>query len=198
MKIIGLTGSIGMGKSFVARIFREQGIEVFDADEVIHELTGKGGEAEKEVLSLFPDADDGQGHIYRPKLGMMVFSDEDKLRELEQLLHPMVKAKGDAFYQRCEAEGKKMIVQDIPLLFETGADKSCHAVVVVSAPEELQTERVLSREQMTAEKYEQIKEFQLSNEEKIKRADYVIYTDQDEEIIEEQVKEIIDKLQRVQ
>ncbi len=191
MKVIGLTGSIGMGKSFVSAIFKANGVDVFDADETIHELTKKGGDAEKAVLELFPDADDGQGHIHRPKLGMLVFSDEQKLRALEMLLHPLVRKKGDEFYKACEAAGKKMIVQDIPLLFETGADKTCHVVIVVYAPEDIQAERVLSREQMTPEKYEKIKEFQLSSEEKIKKADYVIYTDKDKDAIEEEVKNII-------
>ncbi len=191
MKVIGLTGSIGMGKSFVSAIFQANGVDVFDADATIHELTKKGGDAEQAVLELFPDADDGQGHIHRPKLGMLVFSDEQKLRALEMLLHPMVRKKGDEFYKACEAAGKKMIVQDIPLLFETGADKTCHVVIVVYAPEDIQAERVLSREQMTPEKYEKIKEFQLSSEEKIKKADYVIYTDKDKDAIEEEVKNII-------
>ncbi len=194
MKVIGLTGSIGMGKSFVSAIFQANGVDVFDADATIHELTKKGGDAEQAVLELFPDADDGQGHKHRPKLGMLVFSDEQKLRALEMLLHPMVRKKGDEFYKACEAAGKKMIVQDIPLLFETGADKTCHVVIVVYAPEDIQAERVLSREQMTPEKYEKIKEFQLSSEEKIKKADYVIYTDKDKDAIEEEVKNIISEV----
>ena len=194
MKVIGLTRSIGMGKSFVANLFRESHIDVFDADATIHELTQAGGEAESLVLELFPEADDGQGHINRAVLGMLVFSDEQKLRALEKLLHPLVRKKGDDFYKECEQAGKKMIVQDIPLLYETGADKTCHVVVVVYAPEDIQAERVLEREHMTQEKYEQIKQFQLANEDKIKKADYVIYTDKDQDEIEESVRNIINEV----
>lgn len=194
MKIIGLTGSIGMGKSFVADIFRSHDIAVFDADATIHQLTKPGGEAEDKVLELFPEARGEDGHINRPMLGMMVFSDESKLRALEQLLHPLLRQKGDEFYTKCEAQGRDIMVQDIPLLFETGADATCHVVIVVTAPEDIQAERVLSRENMSEEKYNNIKQFQLTSKEKCERADYVIHTDMDKDVIEDKVQDILDDI----
>ena len=198
MMVIGLTGSIGMGKSFVANCFRENGIGVFDADAEIHKLMEPGGEAVKDVLSAFPEAADEAGGIDRKQLGQMVFHDEAKLRQLESILHPILKIKGNAFFKAEQEKGSDMIVQDIPLLFETGADKDCHMVIVVSAPEELQEKRVLKRENMDEATYEAIKKLQLMDQEKCKRADIVIQTSQSKEATREQVKEIIASIKPTQ
>jgi len=194
MKVIGLTGSIGMGKSFVANIFRQKNIDVFDADAQVHEILESDINAQNEIKRLFPEAVGNDGNINRGNLGRLVFTDEDKLKILESILHPIVKKRGDDFYQKSLESGMDIIVQDIPLLFETGADKTCHFVIVVKAPSETQDERVLSRDNITKEQYEQIKKIQLQSEEKEKLADYVIDSNDSKENIEKIVQNIIEDI----
>ncbi len=196
MIIIGLTGSIGMGKSFVAQCFVENGIGVFDADEQIHKLMQDGGDAIDKVAEIFPQTLTEQGNIDRAALGSIVFADEAKLKQLEKILHPMVRKKGEEFVKEQEALGAQMMVQDIPLLYETGADKNCHVVIVVSAPPTLQQQRVMQREGMSDEKYQAILKLQLLQKEKEERADYVVDTNCNKEQVQEQILSIIDDIKK--
>jgi dephospho-CoA kinase len=172
--ILGLTGSIGMGKSAVAAMFRELGVPVFDADAAVHELQGQGGALLPMIEQAFPGTTGPQG-VDRPKLGAAVFGDAAALKRLEKIVHPAVGAMRAGFM--AENAGQPLIVFDIPLLFEKGGLESVDAVVVVSAPAETQRERVLARPAMTAEKFEQILKLQVPDDEKRVRADYVIDTD---------------------
>ncbi len=191
MLILGLTGSIGAGKSFTAQCFREAGVPVFDADATVHTLLAPGGEAVIPITELFPDVKDKQGGINRAQLGGIVFFDEAKLRQLEAILHPLVKQAGEQFLQAAMAAGSTAIVQDIPLLFETGAEKDCHAVIVVSAPEHIRRARALQREGMHPEKLDAVHTLQWPDEEKIARAHFVIDGTASKEEIAGKVHEIL-------
>jgi dephospho-CoA kinase len=194
MIIIGLTGSIGMGKSFVATCFKQENIGVFDADEQIHLMMQDGGEATPKVAEIFPEVVAPDGSIDRAKLGGIVFAHPPKLLKLEKILHPMVREKGEKFVDDQLANNAAMMVQDIPLLYETGADKECHVVIVVSAPLDVQQQRVMQRDNMTDGKYQAILKLQLLQKEKEQRADFVINTDCDKEDVREQVKDVIAKI----
>lgn len=171
--ILGLTGSIGMGKSAVAAMFEGLGVPVFDADAAVHQLQGPGGVLLPAIEAAFPGTTGPQG-VDRPKLGAAVFGDKDALKRLEKIVHPAVGAMRQAFLaQHAETQ---LIVFDIPLLFEKGGWEQVDAVVVVSAPPEAQRDRVLARPGMTPEKFEQILKLQVPDAEKRARADYVIDT----------------------
>lgn len=172
MKVIGLTGSIGMGKSTAAAMLQEMGIPVHSADTAVHELLAPGGAAVAAVAAAFPDAAEGSS-ISRTRLGQLVFADEAKLKQLEAILHPLVKAHSQQWLQQQRAA---LVVLDIPLLYEAGRDKDCDAVWVVSAPAEVQRARVLARPGMTPARLEQILARQISDSEKRRRADVVIPT----------------------
>lgn len=170
--ILGLTGSIGMGKSAVSAMFRALGVPVFDADAAVHELQGPGGVLLPAIEAAFPGSTGPTG-VDRPKLGAMVFGDAVKLKRLEEIVHPAIGAiRKDFFVDNAEAP---LIVLDIPLLFEKGAAK-VDGIAVVSAPAEMQRERVLARPGMTVEKFEQILKLQVPDAEKRARADFVIDT----------------------
>lgn len=191
MKIIGLTGSIGSGKSFVGDIFKKLDIPVFDADEEIHKLMYSGGEAVVPVAEQFPEALTQAMEIDRGYLGEIVFNDPEKLARLESILHPLVRKKGEEFLKKAQAKGVEAIVQDIPLLFETGADRICDIVIVVSISKKLQKKRVMKRDGMTEEKFEAIREQQLSNKKKEAMADYVIDGNADKSEIKKQLEKIL-------
>jgi dephospho-CoA kinase len=171
--ILGLTGSIGMGKSAVAAMFRELGVPVFDADAAVHELQGPDGALLPMIEAEFPGTTGPQG-VDRPKLGAAVFGDSEKLGRLEKIVHPAVGAMRAGFLQ--EHAAQPLIVFDIPLLFEKGGFESVDKVVVVSAPAEAQRARVLVRLGMTEEKFAAILKLQVPDAEKRTRADYVIDT----------------------
>lgn len=171
--VLGLTGSIGMGKSTVAAMFRELGVPVFDADAAVHELQGPGGPLLPEIEAAFPGTTGPQG-VDRQKLGAAVFGDPAALKRLEAIVHPAVGAMRSAFLR--ENAGQPLVVFDIPLLYERGAPGQVDAVVVVSAPPEIQRERVLARPGMTEEKFAQILALQVPDGEKVALADYVIDT----------------------
>jgi dephospho-CoA kinase len=175
MIVAGLTGSIGMGKSAVARMLREREIPVHDADAEVHALLSPGGAAVLPVAEKFPGVF-ADGRIDRAALGRIVFADTGKRRALEAILHPLVRAASDAFVREARARGEKLAVLDIPLLFETGGEDRVDAIICVRAPPEVQRERVLARPGMTEEKFTRIKASQMPDEEKTKRADYVIDT----------------------
>lgn len=171
--ILGLTGSIGMGKSAVAAMFDELGVPVFDADGAVHELQGPGGALLAPIERAFPGTTGPQG-VDRPKLGAAVFGNPEKLRLLEAIVHPEVAEMRRAFL--ADNADAPLIVFDIPLLYEKTGKHGLGAVAVVSAPAEVQRERVLARPGMTAEKFERILALQVPDAEKRARADYVIDT----------------------
>jgi len=189
--IIGLTGSIGMGKSTVAQMFVDEGIPLFDADAAVHKLQAKGGALVDEIEVLFPGTTGVDG-VDRQKLGAAVLGDDDALKRLEELIHPAVGAMRLAFLE--EHKTAPMILFDIPLLFEKAGASSVDHIVVVSASEEDQRERVLARAGMTAEKFEKIKALQMPDAEKRKHADSVIDTSRPKEETRRQVKKLVEKL----
>ena len=171
MFILGLTGSIGMGKSTTANFFREAGVPVHDSDAVVHRLYE--GEAVGPVEAAFPGvAVDGK--IDRAKLAAKLVGNPEALRELEEIVHPLVRAVSERFIAEQAARGARVIVLDIPLLFETGGESRVDAVVVVSAPAEVQRARVLGRDGMTAERLDALLARQMSDAEKRARAHFVV------------------------
>lgn len=173
MKILGLTGGIGMGKTTAAAFFCQLGIPVYDADRVVHALLALGGAAVKPVARAFPAAKAGKG-ISRQKLGKLVFGKPKALKQLEAILHPMVRAQEKAFLRRMRARRARLVVLDIPLLYETGGDKRCDAVAVVWAPAALQRQRVLRRPGMDARRFEAILTQQMPDRVKRARADFAV------------------------
>lgn len=171
--VLGLTGSVGMGKSTVARMFADLGVPVFDADAVVHRLQGAGGALVEPIGKAFPGAA-GPAGVDRAKLGAAVFGDPVALARLEAIVHPAVRAARREFL--LEHAGAKLIVLDIPLLFETGGVEEVDAVLVVSAPSGVQRDRVLARPGMTPERFAAILAKQLPDAEKRARADFVIDT----------------------
>ena len=171
--ILGLTGSIGMGKSAVAAMFRGLGVPVFDADAAVHELQGPGGACIVPIERAFPGTTGPQG-VDRQKLGAAVFGNPGALKLLESIVHPEVAEMRRTFL--ADNADQPLIVFDIPLLYEKTGKHDLDAVVVVSAPADMQRERVLARPGMTAEKFEQILKLQVPDEEKRALADYVIDT----------------------
>jgi dephospho-CoA kinase len=175
MRVIGLTGSIGMGKSTAAAALRRLGIPVHDADAVVHRLLRSDRETIAAVEAEFPGVT-GPGGVDRPALGAKVFNDPAALRRLEALIHPRVRRSEIAFLHRARAAHRSIAVLDIPLLFETGGEARCDATMVVAAPRFLQEQRVLARPGMTRERLAAIRQRQSSDEEKLRRADMVIPT----------------------
>jgi dephospho-CoA kinase len=193
--ILGLTGSIGMGKSAVAAIFEELGVPVFDADAAVHKLQGPGGLLLPAIEAEFPGTT-GPAGVDRPRLGAAVFGNPEALKRLERIVHPAVGAmRTDFLKQHAHAP---LVVFDIPLLFEKGGWEQVDAVVVVSAPAEAQCARVLARPGMTAEKFEQILALQVPDAEKRQRADYVIDTGTSLADTREAVRCLVDKLAGLQ
>lgn len=171
--ILGLTGSIGMGKSTVATMLRELGVPVFDADAAVHHLQGPGGALLPAIEAAFPGTTGPEG-VLRQELGARVFGDAQALKRLEAIVHPAVARMREAFM--IEHMGQDLVVFDIPLLFEKGHGADLDAVVVVSAPAEVQRARVLARPGMTAEKFAHILSLQVPDAEKRARATYVVDT----------------------
>ena len=171
--ILGLTGSIGMGKSTVAAMFEAAGVPVFDADAVVRRLQGPGGALVTAIESAFPGSTGPDG-VLREKLGAQVFGDPQALARLEAIVHPAVAAERQAFM--IEHSGESLVVFDIPLLFEKGGSESVEAVAVVSAPPDVQRARVLARPGMTPEKFAHILALQVPDAEKRARATHVIDT----------------------
>ncbi len=175
MFVLGLTGGIAMGKSTAAAIFRSFSVPVFDADAAVHDLLAPGGAAVAPVSAAFPGCLLPAGGIDRKALGRMVFEDPEQLAGLEAIVHPLVEAAQRRFLARCAAAGRRLIVLDIPLLYETGAERRVDAVVVVSAPAFLQAQRVLRRG-MAPDRLAAIRARQMPDVEKRRRADFVILT----------------------
>lgn len=175
MFILGLTGSIGMGKSTAAKIFRRAGLPVHDSDVAVHRLMGVGGTAVPEIERAFPGVV-RDGAVDRKALGAQVFDDPPALLRLESILHPRVRRLTLTFLARQSRARRPLVVLDIPLLFETGGDRLCDAVVVVSAPDWLQEQRVLRRPGMTREKFAAVLSQQMSDWDKRLLADFVVHT----------------------
>lgn len=189
--ILGLTGSIGMGKSTVAQMFQQQGVPVFDADAAVHRLQGPGGRLLGPIEAAFPGTT-GPGGVDRAALGAQVFGDDAAMARLEAIVHPAVAAEREAFL--LEHAGQKLIVFDIPLLFEKGTQDRVDAVAVVSADAETQRHRVLARSGMNPEKFVAILERQMPDAEKRARADFVIDTGCPIEQTREAVRRLVENL----
>ena len=175
MKILGLTGGIGMGKSTAARTFRRLGLPIFDADAAVHALQGRGGRAIGPVGAAFPGSI-RDGRVDREALRRAVLGQPEALKRLEAIMHPLVRAEERRFLGAARRQGRRMVVLDIPLLFETRGEGRCDAVVVVSAPAAVQRARVLRRPGMTPERLAAILARQTPDAEKRRRADVVILT----------------------
>lgn len=194
MKTIGLTGSIGMGKSTTAKMFRNAGAGVFDSDAAVHALYAPGGAAVPILRAVFPDVIDARGGIDRGRLATHMQADPLQLKVLESFIHPLVgKMRAEAIAS-AKAEDRPVMVFDIPLLFETGAEQHFDIIVVVSAPADIQAKRVLARPGMSAEKFAMIKSRQMPDAEKRARADFVIDTSKGLDFAREQVQNIIEIL----
>jgi len=174
--LVGLTGSIGMGKSTAAQALRRLGLPVHDADAAVHRLLAPGGAAVAAVLAAFPGVGTAAGGIDRRALGARVFGDAVALKRLEAILHPRVRAAKRRFLAMAARRRCRLVVLDVPLLYETGGERECDAVLVVSAPAFLQRQRVLARPGMTEAKFRDILGKQLPDAEKRRRTRYVVPT----------------------
>jgi len=175
MKIVGLTGGIGMGKSFAAAAFRRAGLRVFDADAEVHRLQGKDGRALPAIEAAFPGTVH-EGVLDRGALRSVVLADTAALKRLEGILHPMVAEARRAFLSRARAAGQRYVVLDIPLLFESGGDRMCDLVVVVSAPQAVQLARVRARRGMDDRQIDAVLAVQMPDRDKRRLADAVVLT----------------------
>ncbi|GLK83509.1 dephospho-CoA kinase [Ancylobacter defluvii] len=193
--LLGLTGSIGMGKSTTAGLFRELGVPVHDADAVVHAIYA--GEGVAPVEAAFPGVT-VDGRIDRVKLGARVLHDAEAMKRLEAIVHPLVRQREQRFLEEARLDDAPLAVLDIPLLYETGAEKRVQAVVVVSAPQAVQRARVLARPGMTEEKFRAILDKQMPDSEKRRRADYVIDTGSSVEATSKDVAELVRRLTAAQ
>jgi dephospho-CoA kinase len=191
--LIGLTGSIGMGKTETAKLFARLGIPTYDADAAVHRLYEPGGAAGPVIGREFPDTVI-DGRVDRAALAKRVAPEKNELRRLEAIVHPLVAEDQQRFLEEATAAGADMIVLDIPLLFETGGHARMDAVVVVSAPQEIQRARVLSRPGMTTDKLDHILARQMPDEEKRAQAHFIVETDKGLDHAFAQVKQIVAEL----
>lgn len=188
MFLLGLTGSIGMGKTATAMMFAERGVPVYDADDAVHRLYA--GDAVVAIAEAFPDAV-VDGRVDRARLSPLVVGNSAALQKLESIVHPMVRESEAAFLRQAAGSGARLAVLEIPLLLESGAERRVDAVAVVSAPAEVQRERVLSRPGMTTEKFQAILDRQMPDADKRKRAHFVVDTGTDLAETEKQVDDIV-------
>lgn len=193
MILLGLTGSIGMGKSATAQMFREAGAPVYDADAAVHALYAKGGAAVPRIAEAFPSAVK-DGAVDRAALSGLVLNDPEALKGLESIVHPLVRAAQIAFLQQHRDAGAPLVVLDIPLLFEGGGERFLDAVAVVTAPAAVQRARVLARPGMSEEKLDAILAKQMPDAEKRRRADFIINTGLGFEEARAQVRAVLDAL----
>lgn len=191
---LALTGSIGMGKSATAAMFAARGVPVYDADAAVHRVYAPGGAAVAPIEAEFPGVTNAEGGIDRPKLRQRVIDDPQAMKRLEQIVHPIVGGLQRAFLEQAQADGHDVIVLDIPLLFETGGDKRADAILVVSAPADVQRARVLARGQMSEAEFDAIVARQVPDAIKREKADFVIDTSLGFAHAEERVDEILSQL----
>lgn len=196
MKIIALTGSIGMGKSTTAAMFADSGVPVWDADAAVHSLYGVGGAAVEPLRAAFGDVSDDQGGIDRQKLAAAVVGKPEKLAQLETIVHPLVAVDRGNWLADRKAEGRDFVLVDVPLLYETGGDRFVDVVVLVSCDAALQRERVLARPGMTVEKFEAILARQMPDAQKRVRADFIIETGLGLDHARKQVTAVLSALQQ--
>lgn len=185
---VALTGSIGMGKSTTADMFRDEGVAVLDSDQIVHDIYK--GPAAAEIERLFPGVV-VDGVVDRPRLSRRVLDDPEAMKRLESVVHPLVWAARDAFVKEREEKGDRIVVFDIPLLFETGAHKDVDAVIVATAPADVQKARVIQRPGMTEEKFAAILRKQTPDSEKRARADFLVHTEKGMEAAREEVRNIL-------
>jgi dephospho-CoA kinase len=188
MRILGLTGSIGMGKSTTAKLFTEAGVPVYDADAAVHKIYE--GEAAPAIEAAFPGTT-VEGKVDRAKLSAKVVHDPAAIKRLEQIVHPMLGASRQKFLDEAERSGAPVVVMDIPLLFETGGEKRVDAVVVVTTDPKTQRERILARGTMTSEALDAILARQLPDAEKRKRADFVVDTSHGLDPVRARIRDIL-------
>jgi dephospho-CoA kinase len=190
MIVLGLTGSIGMGKSTTAKLFVEAGVPVYDADAAVHALYE--GEAAPSIEAAFPGTTVG-GKVDRNKLSSQVVHDPAAMKRLEGIVHPMLGASRQKFLRDAEQSGAPVAVVDVPLLYETGGEKRVDAVVVVTTTPEIQRQRILTRDNMTGEKLDAILARQLPDPEKRKRADFVVDTSHGLDPVRARIRDILDQ-----
>jgi dephospho-CoA kinase len=190
MIILGLTGSIGMGKSTTAKLFAEAGVPVYDADATVHMIYQ--GEAAPAVEAAFPGTTAG-GKVDRSRLSAQVVGDPAAMRRLEQIVHPMLRAYHQKFLHDSEQSGAPVAVVDVPLLFETGGEKRVDAVVVVTTTPEIQRQRVLARDNMTSDMLDAILARQLPDAEKRRRADFVVDTSHGLDPVRARIRDILEQ-----
>jgi dephospho-CoA kinase len=190
MIILGLTGSIGMGKSTTAKLFEEAGVPVYDADASVHRLYE--GEAAPAIEAAFPGTT-VDGKVDRNKLSAKVVHDPAAMKQLEQIVHPMLGASRQKFFDDAERSGASVVVVDVPLLYETGGEKRVDAVVVVTTTPEVQRERILARDNMNDEKLDAILARQLPDAEKRKRADFVVDTSHGLDPVRLRIRDILEQ-----
>jgi dephospho-CoA kinase len=188
MIILGLTGSIGMGKSTTAKLFAEAGVPVYDADATVHMLYE--GDAVPVIEAAFPGTT-AEGKVDRARLSARVVHDPAAIKQLEQIVHPMLGASRQKFLHEAEQSGAPVVVVDVPLLFETGGEKRVDAVVVVTTTPEIQRQRVLARDNMTGEMLDAILARQLPDAEKRKRADFVVDTSHGLDPVRARIRDIL-------
>jgi dephospho-CoA kinase len=191
MRILGLTGSIGMGKSTTAKLFAEAGVPVYDADATVHKVYE--GEAAPAIEVAFPGTT-VDGKVDRAKLSAKVVHDPAAMKLLESIVHPMLRSYYQKFLDDAERSGVPVAVMDVPLLFETGGDKRVDAVVVVTTSPELQRERILARGTMTSETLDSLLARQMPDAEKRKRADFVVDTSHGLDPVRAQIRDILDQV----
>ena len=194
MLLLGLTGSIGMGKSTTAKLFAEAGVPVYDADATVHMLYE--GEAVPAIEAAFPGTT-ADGKVDRNKLSARVVHDPAAIRQLEQIVHPMLGASRQKFLDDAERSGAPVAVADVPLLFETGGEKRVDAVVVVTTTPEIQRQRILARDNMTGEKLDAILARQLPDAEKRRRADFVVDTSHGLDPVRIRIRDILTEAVRM-
>jgi dephospho-CoA kinase len=193
--VLCLTGSLGMGKSATAKMFAEAGVPVNDADAVVHELYA--GVAAPLIEAAFPGST-ADGKVDRQKLAAMVINDKAALKRLEQIVHPLVGAVRDKFLSDAKASNTPIVLLDIPLLFEIGGESRCNAIVVVSAPADVQRARAMQRPGMTEEKFNALVAKQVPDAEKRKRADFIVDTSRGFDHARAQVRDILDAIGKMQ
>ncbi len=193
MKIIGLTGSIGMGKSETAKMFQAAGIAVFDSDATVHKLQAVSGDALPMIAAVFPGVVEG-GVLNRARLGDIVFKNPQKKRALEAIMFPLLDEARTYFITDARQKGHSLVIIDAPLLFETGLDRHCDKIVVVSAPQDVQRARVMARPHMSRAKFESILNSQMPDQAKRDKADFLIDSSKGFAHAKRQVADIISQV----
>ena len=194
MITIGLTGSIGMGKTETSKIFLSYGIPVYDADKAVHNLYGPNKKGSLAIKNIFPNCINEDGSVNREILSKEVLDNKEKIKSLEQIIHPLVAEDRKIFFY--ENRNAKIIILDVPLLFETGGQKDVDYIIVVDAPDTVQKERVMARPNMTEEKFHKIISQQMPNHVKKQKADFIIDTSVSINHAKTQVKNIIEKINK--